>query len=143
MSGECVSTTKPDETPCGSEPVGPCDTNDVCQAGVCIDKVHDSSVVCRPAASDCDLPEMCTGSSKTCPLNVFKDAGSSCGSTTDSSCTKPDTCNGSGTCLDNHVPDGSPCGFEGSQCMFADSCSSGECSVGGPKDTVSFFITCH
>ncbi|CAG7819521.1 unnamed protein product [Allacma fusca] len=38
-----------------------------------------SSIVCRPAASECDLPEYCTGVSAECPLNTYKKNGSPCG----------------------------------------------------------------
>jgi len=137
MTGECISTTKPDGTSCGNAPSGICDIPDTCSAGTCIDHVADSSTVCRSANGDCDVAEMCDGTSKSCPANKFKPSGSSCGSSMKSECTDPDTCDGSGTCLENDMPDGSSCGFAGDQCMFADSCSTGGCSVGGPKPSTT------
>src|SRR5437667_186245 len=37
-----------------------------------------TSQVCRAAAGDCDLPEMCTGTSSACPTDVFKASGTAC-----------------------------------------------------------------
>ena len=34
--------------------------------------------MCRPAASECDLPEYCTGVNAECPLNTYKKNGSPC-----------------------------------------------------------------
>src|SRR5438876_10330065 len=34
-----------------------------------------TSQVCRAAAGDCDLPEMCTGTSSACPTDAFKASG--------------------------------------------------------------------
>lgn len=132
-TGECVSTTKPDGITCGPSPSGVCDKQDTCMGGSCIDHVLAAGTVCRPADGDCDVDEMCDGSAKTCPTDSFKPSGSSCGSSFVGECDNADTCNGSGTCLENHEPDGSSCGYPGDQCMFADSCSSGSCSTGGPK----------
>lgn len=52
-----------------------------------------AETVCRPAASACDLPETCTGSSGTCPDDLAKAAG-----TPDPSCDACEACNGAGQC---------------------------------------------
>src|SRR5205823_4196273 len=77
------------------------------------DAVRPSSFVCRSAAGDCDVGEACNGTSTSCPGNSFKPAGASCGSSTNTECNHPDTCDGSGTCLGNVVPNGTACSSDG------------------------------
>ncbi|KAM3837825.1 disintegrin and metalloproteinase domain-containing protein 9-like [Vipera latastei] len=64
-----------------------------CLQGSCCEecKLLKEGTVCREAASDCDLDEYCSGTSETCPPNVFKQNGMPCG--TDSTCY-------AGACLD-------------------------------------------
>ncbi|ETE56188.1 hypothetical protein L345_18101, partial [Ophiophagus hannah] len=50
-------------------------------------------MVCREAVSDCDLDEYCSGTTESCPPDVFKQNGMPCG--IDSTCF-------SGACLDIH-----------------------------------------
>jgi len=38
-----------------------------------------TDTTCRPVAGDCDVAEKCTGSSATCPADVFKPANTPCG----------------------------------------------------------------
>src|SRR5207302_5614031 len=45
-----------------------------------------------------------------------KGAGAACGSSGSSVCDNPDTCDGSGNCVVNHVSDGSGCTDDGNQC---------------------------
>jgi len=59
-------------------------------------------------------------------------SGVSCGSPSQTSCDNPDTCNGSGTCLPNHVADDTTCGTPG-QCEVQDTCSNGVCRDNGFK----------
>lgn len=53
-----------------------------CATGVCCDKcqLKPPGVVCRAETNECDLPEVCTGDSGECPLDVFKKNGNPCGS---------------------------------------------------------------
>lgn len=60
------------------------------------------------AGEDCDDSNLVDGDccSSTCQ---FEGSGSPCGDATDDECTNPDTCDGAGTCQDNHEPAGVPC----------------------------------
>src|SRR5690606_22590710 len=50
----------------------------------------------------------------------------------DTACTDPDSCDGGGSCLDNHASAGAPCGDQGVECHFDDSCDGGgACTDGG------------
>ncbi|XP_029139882.1 disintegrin and metalloproteinase domain-containing protein 9-like [Protobothrops mucrosquamatus] len=64
-----------------------------CLQGSCCQecKLLTEGTVCREALSDCDLDEYCSGTSETCPPDVFKQNGMPCG--LDSTCY-------SGVCLD-------------------------------------------
>ncbi|KAL7983104.1 hypothetical protein Chor_010446 [Crotalus horridus] len=64
-----------------------------CLRGSCCEecKLLTEGTVCRAAVSDCDLDEYCSGTSETCPPDVFKQNGMPCG--LDSTCY-------SGVCLD-------------------------------------------
>jgi hypothetical protein len=77
------------------------------------------------AELDCDDLNDCT--EDTCGAegcsNTPLGAGTECGSTLESACSAPDTCDGDGACLDNHAANGDEC---------ADgSCALGECIAGG------------
>ena len=52
-----------------------------------------SSRICRTAAGPCDVAEVCTGASPTCPANEFKDATTVC-HTASSACESTVTCTG-------------------------------------------------
>jgi hypothetical protein len=53
----------------------------------------------------------------------FEFNGSSCGDGGSSECSVPDTCDGAGTCLDNHATAGSACGDpSATDCTAADAC---------------------
>src|SRR5206468_355133 len=88
---------------------------------------------CRASADACDVAEFCTGSSASCPANGFAAAGTSCGSTADTQCDNPDTCNGAGSCLANNEPNGSSCGDAGTECTNQDTCQAGLCHDNGFK----------
>jgi len=62
--------------------------------------------ICRPAVDDCDLAESCDGLTATgCPTEDIKaDDGTDCGDDTETDCTLPDTCDGDGACMNNHLP---------------------------------------
>ncbi len=81
----------------------------------------------------------CTGGqcNQTCnegPQNCFDAAGASCGSSLDTDCSDPDTCDGAGACLANHASAGGLCGPLGVECQLDDTCDgSGNCLDSGPK----------
>ncbi|KAL7633269.1 UNVERIFIED_CONTAM: hypothetical protein RMT77_016374 [Armadillidium vulgare] len=83
---------KDEQCDCG--PVGSCSnpcceaktcklkSHAVCASGICCDlkkcSVHPAGKLCRSAASECDLPEFCSGASEHCPSDVFKQNGQMC-----------------------------------------------------------------
>ena len=86
-------------TPCtpSATIAGMCnDPNDRCNgAGVCIDVMRGTDVVCRVAMGDCDVEERCNGLSPTCPLDGFVLDGRECrGSRGD--CDPAEHCDGTG-----------------------------------------------
>ncbi|CAO3644307.1 unnamed protein product [Cunninghamella blakesleeana] len=52
------------------------DANDAC-CNQC--QFQPSTYQCRPATSNCDIPEYCSGSSGSCPKNTYRTDGESCG----------------------------------------------------------------
>ncbi len=113
---------------------GPCDlaeqcdgTSDQCPP----DQFVTAGTVCRAAAGECDIAETCDGANAACPPDQLAPAGTPCGDPTASQCTNPDTCDGSGTCLPNHVADGTAC-EDGNACTAGDTCQSGVCASGVP-----------
>lgn len=47
-------------------------------AGNCIDHIRSAAIVCRAAINECDVAELCDGSSKDCPPDRFVPAGNLC-----------------------------------------------------------------
>src|SRR2546428_12556056 len=70
------------------------------------------------------------------PDNGFKSAGTPCGNPADTECTNPDTCNGSGTCLTNDEPAGTPCGDAGTACVNQDTCKGRKSGVEGKSEAL-------
>jgi MYXO-CTERM domain-containing protein len=74
-------------------------------------------------------------------------AGVLCGSPADTECDNPDTCDGSGTCLTNHEPDGGACGDPlDTECDNPDTCGGGSCllnhePIGAPCTDDGLFCT--
>ncbi|XP_070509632.1 disintegrin and metalloproteinase domain-containing protein 12 isoform X4 [Chironomus tepperi] len=54
-----------------------------CASGPCCEncQLKTPGSICREAHNECDLPEMCTGESGQCPVDVYKKNGSPCGAT--------------------------------------------------------------
>jgi len=91
-------------------------------------------------ANDC---EVCNSSSSNTSWSL-RPNGAACGSSADTDCDNPDTCNGSGVCQTNQSANGAACSDDGNGCTF-DQCSGGACvhpprsagtSCGDPSDTV-------
>ena len=62
----------------------------------------------------------------------FDSAETACGSSSDTACTNPDTCDGAGTCLANDEPVTANCGDTGTECVNQDKCNgSGSCTDNG------------
>jgi hypothetical protein len=160
LSAECVYTNDNTNT-CGSPATSVCDAQDVCEAGVCVDKVADAGTTCRVSAGECDLADVCTGDSKictdakstevcrgaagecdvaescngtsnTCPADGFDPAGTACGSAGDSVCDNPDTCNAAGVCQVNNEPNTTTCRADAGLCDVPELCDgAGSCPADG------------
>jgi hypothetical protein len=65
--------------------------------------------------------------------------GTRCGDQTNNDCDRPNSCNGSGTCLANYEPLGAPCGNNTvTTCTAADTCSgAGICRANNSADGIS------
>jgi hypothetical protein len=105
----------------------PCGEAAGCQSGFCVDGVCCESA-CGGSPDDCmGCNETITGMADgTCAVAL---SGTACGDPSDSECTAPDTCDGSGTCIANHVADDTPC-TGGSYCTSGDACAAGVCVEG-------------
>jgi parallel beta-helix repeat protein len=87
---------KPFPTPCTDD--GNVCTLDQCdgQTNTCTHPPGNTGTVCRSAAGQCDMPELCNGTSTPCPPDTFKPAGTSCDADHDV-CTI-DQCDANGMC---------------------------------------------
>jgi hypothetical protein len=120
-----------------------CEDNGDCSAsgetcqGITLKHISDTTVVCRPAAGDCDVPETCAADG-SCPTDVLKDSSvecrpSACGTAT-SCCDVAENCTGSSADCpgDGFKPAGTVCRLsDGSSCDPPETCS-GTSSTCGP-----------
>ena len=114
---------QPSGTLCGDDPMGDCDAPDQCDnSGNCVDMVQPNTEVCRDAASDCDVKEKCTGTSKDCPDDVFQSSGTLCGDDPMGDCDAPDQCDNSGNCVDMVQPNTEVCRDAVSDCDVEEKC---------------------
>jgi hypothetical protein len=93
-----------------------------CIDGVCGIAPKGKGTVCRPAVSECDLPEVCDGISLDCPPDQVKAAGTPC--TSDGKVCTQDVCNASGQCIHPPLPQNTSCGTD-------QVCCSGTCCIAG------------
>merc|ERR1711915_1010682 len=86
-----------------------------------------ASTVCRASRGPCDLQEVCSGSSGSCPTDAYEPNGQTCGENSNQFCAQ----------LNRNLLDGTPCNGG-----FCDSgrCSSGSSSGGGGGDSVSSWV---
>ncbi|HEX2880889.1 MAG TPA: discoidin domain-containing protein, partial [Polyangiaceae bacterium] len=116
---------------CGSATNTDCDNPDTCNSsGTCLANNELSTFVCRAASGACDVAESCgVGNTGACPTNLFQPAGTACGSASDTNCDNPDTCNSSGTCLNNYELSSVQCrAAAAGGCDIAENCDgSGNC----------------
>ncbi|HYC53446.1 MAG TPA: DUF4215 domain-containing protein, partial [Candidatus Binatia bacterium] len=113
---------------CGDGRIDPgedCDDGNAASGDCCSDQcaVEPSTMVCRPAASFCDLAETCDGISPTCPTDARAAAGAACDR--DSNLCTADTCTAAGKCVPTaplRCDDGDPCTTD--TCAAATGCSS-------------------
>ncbi|KDO20538.1 hypothetical protein SPRG_13235 [Saprolegnia parasitica CBS 223.65] len=133
QGSECpVDTFAPTTAKCtGSSNSGACDIQDFCDGqGNCVDKYLPSTSVCRSSKNQCDVAEMCTGSSGACPADAFAPTTATCtGTCNGNACDGVDLCDGKGNCIDVYLPSTTVCRKAASDCDVAESCtgSSGQC----------------
>jgi hypothetical protein len=143
-SGTCIIDLEGSGVPCTPDEE-PC-TRDECDGnGLCRHDAGNTGLECRAATGVCDVAEQCTGVDVDCPPDVLASAGTPCGSSSNTECSNPDTCNGSGTCMANDEPDGTGCGNpSNTDCDDPDTCGGGTCAAnfvvagtacGNPADT--------
>ncbi len=154
VSGVCDHPNKPSGTDCGSPLDTECDNPDTCDGlGLCADNLEPSGFACGdPTDTDCDNPDTCDGIGE-CLLNMELDdtpctddlidctfdlclvgvcdhpnkpPGTACGDGQDTQCDNPDTCDGTGGCLENKEPDGLFCD-DSNVCTEPDACDDGQC----------------
>ncbi len=124
-AGLCTHPNEAFGTLCGDPTDTDCDNPDSCDGnGACLDNFEPDDTGCTPDTNDC-TDDVCA--SGLCehpnePLGTF------CGDPADDDCDNPDTCDGSGLCLDNLEPDGTTCN-DGNVCTGPDLCSTGLCTA--------------
>ncbi|MBK6518530.1 MAG: hypothetical protein IPG04_31450 [Polyangiaceae bacterium] len=142
-------------TPCGSNTDDACTNPDTCDgAGNCQVNHASNGTVCNDnvfcnGADQCNNGACTTHAGDPCvggPAcnnvcnenndNCFVAASTACGDSSNTECTNPDTCNGSGTCSPNHEPASTPCGdSSNTECTNPDTCNgSGTCSSNHEAD---------
>src|SRR6185295_9492296 len=80
---------QPNGTAC-SDDGNPCTTDSCDGAGTCGHAAGNAGTICREAAGECDVDELCDGSSSSCPADVVKAADTAC--TDDGNVCTTDTC---------------------------------------------------
>ncbi|KDO20960.1 hypothetical protein SPRG_14052 [Saprolegnia parasitica CBS 223.65] len=130
-TGHCQYTKHTKGTLCPSQGCsngGFCDddANDACDAdGECVDGFFPSTYVCRWPLGDCDVPELCTGYSGTCPDDALAAFGAPCtGIANGAPCDGQDICDGNGACIDQLEPAGAMCNgdVEANPCIIPGTC---------------------
>lgn len=119
-----------------------CDGSDRLHTPVAAGTACDDSLFCT-VTDACDAAGTCVGTGDPCmggtecanscneaTNDCFDLAGTACGSSTDNSCTDPDTCDGAGACLTHHAADMTPCGSSSNtSCTDPDRCNDGVCDA--------------
>src|SRR5262249_53617529 len=121
----------------GASQGGTCDNDpaDHCSgtANTCVDAYRAATFECRASAGEWDVAEMCTGSSGSCPADVFASSTTSCtGASQGGTCDNDpaDHCSGTAnSCVDVYRAATFECRASAGQCDVAELCtgSSGTC----------------
>jgi len=128
--GNCLANHVAASTPCTDD--GQVCTADACDgAGTCAHPAGNAGTECRADGGACDVAEVCDGANPSCPADGFEPAGAACGSSADTPCDNPDTCDGSNHCLANLELAGTSCS-DGDACTSGDICDAGGACVTGP-----------
>ncbi|MCH9002060.1 MAG: hypothetical protein IIC02_05750, partial [Planctomycetes bacterium] len=127
-AGECLDNFETIGSACGDPTETDCDNADTCDgAGSCLTNFEPPGTVCTDDGNDCTRDTCSRG---TCTHRPW-DSGTPCGDATDVPCDGADTCDGSGSCLDNVLPDDAPCP-NGDFCDGAELCLGGVCQSADP-----------
>lgn len=102
-----------------------------CIAGRCGIGPRAAGAVCRAAAGECDVAEVCDGISLDCPADRFKPAGAPC--TDDGIICTQDVCDGAGRCTHPGQPPLTPCGTGRVCCTPGTCCPPNETCQGGTR----------
>ncbi|MFQ5590940.1 MAG: hypothetical protein ACE5HE_07250 [Phycisphaerae bacterium] len=110
-AGACTTVNFDTTTACGSPSASACDDPDTCDgAGNCSSNTFAQGTVCRAAAGQCDVAEVCDGQSPDCPANEFVASGTPCDDTDPCTCSDAgvcsvvDACDGNGACIGGQNP---------------------------------------
>jgi hypothetical protein len=93
------------------------DANDAC----CLNcKIKPSTEICRPARSDCDIPEYCTGQSPFCPADIHLKNGIPCGNSTTLKCASGQCTSRDSQCQlrGGRMNITQACGYNGNTCQL-------------------------
>lgn len=105
-----------------------CDAHDTCQSGFCVDGFCCASACGGGAVDDCVACNVDGFEGECLPLS----AGTSCGDTSDTPCSAPDTCDAFGTCMENHAAPTTVCRDRDGACDVAETCDGdGSCPADG------------
>jgi len=113
-SGTCLENNVAAGAPCTDATPGDCDDARCDGTGLCdqAQTVELATYVCNADADgQCNVDDTCDGvSGGACP-STFEPSGTPCGvaAPEDPECDAADTCDASGTCLENNVAAGAPC----------------------------------
>src|SRR2546422_8904122 len=96
------------------------------------DEYKAASVTCRASAGQCDVAEMCTGTSGTCPADAFATSSTHCTGTSQSGACDDDAadhCTGSSnTCVDAYKAASVTCRASAGPCDVAETCTGTSCT---------------
>jgi len=112
---------------CGGDPTAAglaCDDSQFCT----ITDTCDGAGGCTGTGDPCAGGSVCEGACDEALDSCFVPTGTPCGSSTDSDCTDPDTCDGLGGCVVNDAAAGSPAPTE---CDDTNACTSDQCDGAG------------
>src|SRR5206468_2714786 len=148
-SGACPADGfKSSATSCtGASQGGACDDDpaDHCSgtSNTCVDVFKAATTTCRASAGQCDVAEMCTGTSGACPADGFKSSSTHCtGASQGGACDDDaaDHCSGtSDSCVDVFEPATTTCRASAGQCDVAELCtgSPGACPADSFKSSTT------
>ena len=117
IKGSASTPCADDGNPCSRDE---CDgTNDTCQH-----PAGNAGAVCRRAAGPCDVDEICTGTSATCPVDAFQPASVECRPAA-GDCDVAESCTGAGPAcpLDGFKPATVECRAAAGECDVAETCT--------------------